>query len=154
MALLFVAEALFGKPYLWDRHGTYQSWPQKVIVKIRNQWYGILERQPTSTVTMIYAKQTKKLINHAQKFTLIMIKPQHSRKSVAMSRLTDQQSSWKQQHIHNILGEYQNIFQATSGVPLHCQVKHSIELVPSSLLPNAYVYRISILENEEIRRKI
>ena len=34
MASLSVADALFSKPYLWDRHGTYQSWPQKVIVKI------------------------------------------------------------------------------------------------------------------------
>ena len=24
---LSVADALFGKPYLWDRHGTYQSQP-------------------------------------------------------------------------------------------------------------------------------
>ena len=34
VAPLSVADALFGKPYLWDRHGTYQSRPQKVIVKI------------------------------------------------------------------------------------------------------------------------
>ena len=61
-----VANALFEKPYLWDRHGTYQSQPQKVIVKIWNQWYDILERKPTSIlVVMITAKQTKNLINHA-----------------------------------------------------------------------------------------
>ena len=41
MAPLFVDDALFGKPYLWDRHGSYKSRPQKVIVKIQNQWYGI-----------------------------------------------------------------------------------------------------------------
>ena len=34
VASLSVADALFGKPCLWDRHGTYQSLPQKVIVKI------------------------------------------------------------------------------------------------------------------------
>ena len=33
VAPLSVADALFGKTYLWDRHGTYQSRPQKVIVK-------------------------------------------------------------------------------------------------------------------------
>ena len=103
---------------------------------------------------MMYTKQTKKLINHAQKFALIMIKPQHSRNTAAMSRLTDQRSSQQQQHINNILEEYQNIFQAPDKVPLHCQVKHSIELVPSSSLPNAFIYRRSILENEEIHRKI
>ena len=43
VAPLFVVETLFGKPYLWDRHGSYQSRPQKVIVKIWIQWYDILE---------------------------------------------------------------------------------------------------------------
>ena len=37
---------------------------------------------------------------------------------------------------------------------MHCQAKHSIEPIPGSSLPNAYVYRRSILENEEIHRKI
>ena len=105
-------------------------------------------------VAMISAKQTKKLINHAQKFALIMIKPQHSRKTVATSRLTDQHSSQQKEQIDNILEEYHNIFQALNAVPLHCQVKHSIELVPSTSLPNASVYRRSILKNEEIHRQI
>ena len=43
VALLCLADTMFGKPYLWDRHGSYQSWPQKVIVKIQNQWYDIPE---------------------------------------------------------------------------------------------------------------
>ena len=47
VAFLYIADALFGKPYLWDRHGSYHSWPQKVIIKIKNQWYKIPEGQPT-----------------------------------------------------------------------------------------------------------
>ena len=46
------------------------------------------------------------------------------------------------------------MFKDPAGIPLHFQVKHSIDLVTSSSLPNAYVYRSSILENEEIHRKI
>ena len=38
-----IDDALFGKPYLWDWHGTNQSKPQKVIFKIGNQWYNIPE---------------------------------------------------------------------------------------------------------------
>ena len=77
-----------------------------------------------------------------------MIKPQHSRKNAATSQLTDQRSSRQQQQINNILEEYQNIFQEMDGVPLLVQVKHSIELVPASSLPNAFVYKRSIIENE------
>ena len=103
---------------------------------------------------MISTKQMKKLINHAQKFALIMIKPQNSRKTTTTIRLTDQRSFQQQQQIDNILKEYQNIFQAPDGVPLHCQVKHFIELVLGYSLPNTYVYRSSILKNEDICRKI
>ena len=31
---LSIADSLFGKPFLWDRHDTYQSQSHKVIVKI------------------------------------------------------------------------------------------------------------------------
>ena len=41
VAQIFVADVFFRKPYLWDRRSTYQSRPQKVIVKIWNHWYGI-----------------------------------------------------------------------------------------------------------------
>ena len=103
---------------------------------------------------MISAKKTKNLINHAQKFTLIMINPRHSRKTATTIQLTHQHSSRQHQQIDNILEEYWNVFQEPNRVPLHCQVKHSIEIVPSSSLPNTYVYRRSILKNEEIQRQI
>ena len=81
-----------------------------MIVKIRNQWYGIRERQPTSIVSIISSKKMKKLINHDQKFALIMMKPQHSRKTATTSQLIAQHSSRQQQQIENILEEYHNIF--------------------------------------------
>ena len=37
---------------------------------------------------------------------------------------------------------------------MHFQVKHSIELVPGSSFPNASIYKIPILKNEEICRQI
>jgi hypothetical protein len=48
----------------------------------------------------------------------------------------------------------QRYFFFTYGVPLHFQVKHSIDLVPSAPLPNGPIYRCSLLENEEIKHQI
>ena len=48
----------------------------------------------------------------------------------------------------------ERISRNPNKVPLHCQEKQSIELVHGSSLPNTFVYRRSILENEEIHRKI
>eukprot|EP00253_Pinus_taeda_P027970 PITA_27970 len=53
-----------------------------------------------------------------------------------------------------IVEEYEDIFTSPAGVPLHCQVKHSIDLTPGAPLPNGPIYRRYVLENNEIRRQI
>ena len=50
--------------------------------------------------------------------------------------------------------EYEDIFTSPVGVPMHCQVKHSIDLTPRAPLPNGPIYRCSVLENDEIKRQI
>eukprot|EP00253_Pinus_taeda_P004879 PITA_04879 len=50
--------------------------------------------------------------------------------------------------------EYKDIFTSPAGVPLHFQVKHSIDLTPGAPLPNGPIYRHSILENDKIKRQI
>ena len=50
--------------------------------------------------------------------------------------------------------EYLDIFYSPTGVPMHCQVKHPIDMTPDAPLPNGPFYRLSLLENEEIKRQI
>jgi hypothetical protein len=50
--------------------------------------------------------------------------------------------------------EYSNILSSLTGVPLHYQVKHPIDLTPNAPLPNGTVYFLSLLENEEIKQQI
>ena len=50
--------------------------------------------------------------------------------------------------------EYRDIFITPTRVPLHYQVKHPIDLTPGASLPNGLIYRRSVLENDEIKRKI
>ena len=50
--------------------------------------------------------------------------------------------------------EYWDIFTSPTGVPLYYQVKHPIDLTPGALFPNGPIYRRSVLENDEIKRKI
>ena len=53
-----------------------------------------------------------------------------------------------------VVEEYKDIFTSLAGVPLHCQVKHSINLTPGVPLPNGAIYWRSVLENDEIKRQI
>ena len=47
-----------------------------------------------------------------------------------------------------------DIVSIPDRVLLHCQVKHSIDLIPWAPLPNGTVYNRSLMENEEIKRQI
>eukprot|EP00253_Pinus_taeda_P002683 PITA_02683 len=52
-----------------------------------------------------------------------------------------------------VVEEYKDIFTSPAGVPLHCQVKHSINLTAGASFPNAPIYWHSVLENDEIKRQ-
>jgi hypothetical protein len=62
--------------------------------------------------------------------------------------------SMQQKQVDKVVVEYKEIFSSPTGVPLHCQVKHPIDLTPNAPLPNGPVYHHSFLENEEIKRQI
>ena len=81
-----------------------------------------------------------------------MIHPQGKKKTMAMT--SRQGSSAQQQQMDKVVEEYGNIFTSPTGVPLHCQVKHPIDLTPGAPLPNGPIYRRSVLENDEIKRQI
>ena len=71
-----------------------------------------------------------------------------------MSMTSAQSPATQQKHVDKVVEEYKDIFTSPIGVPLHCQVNHSIDLIPSAPLPNGTIYRCSLLENEEIKRQI
>eukprot|EP00253_Pinus_taeda_P031993 PITA_31993 len=79
-----------------------------------------------------------------------MIHPQGKKKVVAMA--SRQGSSAQQQQMDKIVEEYRDNFSSPIGVPLHCQVKHFIDLNLGASLPNGPIYQRSILENDEIKR--
>jgi hypothetical protein len=50
--------------------------------------------------------------------------------------------------------EYKYIFSSPIGVPMHYQVKHSIDLTHGAPLPNGPVYQFSLSKNDEIKNQI
>jgi hypothetical protein len=50
--------------------------------------------------------------------------------------------------------EYREIFSSSTWVPIHCQVKNPIDLIPDAPLPNGLVYHRSLMENDEIKHHI
>jgi hypothetical protein len=85
------------------------------------------------------------------KFFLFVILSQNKRKITATSRVSTAELSTQQKQVDKVVEEYSYIFSSPTGVPLHCQVKHPIDMTPGTPLPNGLFYRHSLLENEDIK---
>jgi hypothetical protein len=149
---LDISDVLLGQPYLWKRHVVYESRPHAIIITLGNKLYRILEIASPTTISLVTAKQCSKLISKTRKFVFLKILPQGKKKTVAMTSI--QGPCIGQKQMDKVVEEYENIFTSLAGVPLHCQVKHPIDLTPGAPLPNGTIYRRFVMENDEIQRQI
>jgi hypothetical protein len=73
---LEVFYVILGQPYLWKRYVVYESRPRSVIITLGRQLYNILEVSPPTVISLISAKQCKKVISQTDKFFFFMIHSQ------------------------------------------------------------------------------
>jgi hypothetical protein len=143
-----------GQPYLWKYHVVYESRPRSVIITLNMKFFRIPEAIPPSAISLISAKQCRKVISQTKKFFFFFIGSQSERNIVATSRDFVADITTQKKKVDKVVEEYSYIFSSPTQVPLHCQVKNPIDLTPDASLPNGSVYHHSLLENEEIKRKI
>jgi hypothetical protein len=148
---LEVCNVLLGQPYLWKHHAVYESRPHSVIITLNRKLYRIPEVVPPSAISLISAKQCRKVISQTRKFVFFVIRSQSEQKIAATSRASATNLSTQQKQVDKVMEEYKDIFSSPIGVPLHCQVNHPIDPAPHAPLPNGPIYRRSLLENEEIK---
>eukprot|EP00253_Pinus_taeda_P016997 PITA_16997 len=123
-----------------------------VIITLGNQLYRIPEVAPLTAISLITAKKCSKLIYKTGKFVFLTIRTQRKKNTVATT--SRQGPSPRQLQMDKVVEEYEDIFTSPVGLPVHCQVKHSIDLTLGAPLPNGPIYRHSVLENDEIKRQI
>jgi hypothetical protein len=151
---LEVCDVILGQPYLWKHHVVYESRPRSVIITLNRKLYRIPEAAPPSAISLISTKQCRKVISQMGKFFFFVICSQNERKITATSRVSVADLSTQQKQVYKVMEEYSYIFSSPTGVPLHCQVNHPIDLTLDAPLPNGIVYRRSLLEIEEIKQQI
>jgi hypothetical protein len=65
-------DILLEQPYMWKRHVVYESRPRTVIITLGRKLYGIPKFIPTTTISLITAKQCRKAISQTGKNFLFM----------------------------------------------------------------------------------
>jgi hypothetical protein len=63
VAPLEVCNVFLGQPYLWKRHAVYESRRRSVIITLNRKLYRIPEAVPPSAMSLISAKQCRKVIS-------------------------------------------------------------------------------------------
>jgi hypothetical protein len=81
-----VCDVILGQPYLWKRHVVYDSRPHSVIITLNRKLYKIPEADPPSVISLISAKQYRKVISQTGKFVFFMIHSQNEQKITTTSR--------------------------------------------------------------------
>jgi hypothetical protein len=119
---------------------------------LNRKLYRIPEAVPPSVISLISAKQCRKVISQTRKFVFFVIHSQSEQKIKATSRASAADLSTQHNQVDKVMEEYSNIFSSPTEVTLHCQFKHPIDLTLGTLLPNGPVYHSSLFENEEIKR--
>ena len=154
VAPLDVCDVLLGQPYMYHRHGVYESRPRSVTIKLGEKRYRIPKVCPKQTASLISAKQCKRLISQTGAFVLLMVRSEQTKSVVLNTHAKVTITENQQDQMDKILKKYHSVFKSPVGVPTHCQVKHSIDLIPGTPLPHEPIYRRSVLENDEIKRQI
>jgi hypothetical protein len=135
VAPLEVCNVILGQPYLWKHHVVNESRPHNVIITLNKKLYRILEAVPPSVISLIFAKQCRKVISQTGKFVFFLIRSQNERKIVATSRVFAANLSTQQKQVDKVMEAYSYSFSSPTRVPLHCQVKHPIDLTPTHRCP-------------------
>jgi hypothetical protein len=132
----------------------YEFRHHSVIITLGKQLYTIPEVAPLTAISLIFAKQCSKVISQTEKFLFFVIRARSKQKIAATSMTSTQSLSSQQKQVDRFVEEYRDILSSPTGVPTHCQVKHTIDLTPDAPLPNGPVYHRSLMEKDEIKHQI
>ena len=100
--------------------------------------------------SLINLGQMKRIVNSSKKFLLMVIKANDPEKSNAFEGCDSKQKV----DLIKVVSEYDVLFQEPKGLPPKREIVHDIYLQQDSPLPNIGIYRLSALENVEIKKKV
>ncbi|MCZ2221971.1 reverse transcriptase family protein, partial [Corynebacterium pilbarense] len=92
----------------------------------------------------------KRLVNASKNFVLLMIKPKDNVEKEAFHGYDANLKS----DLYEFVNQYDEMFQEPKGLPPKRGIQHEIQLQQDCPLPNIGMYRMSVMENAEIKKQI
>jgi hypothetical protein len=90
----------------------------------------------------------KRLVNSSKNFVLLMIKPKDNVEKEAFQGCDAKLKS----DLYEVVNQYDEMFQELKGSPPKRGIQYEIQLQQDFLLPNIGMYKMSVMENVEIKK--
>ena len=147
---LDISGIVLESPYLFDRKMIFHRHENKYHLFKYGKEYIVRAHRKKANIAMVNAGQVKRLVNSSKSFVLLMIKTK-----VDVNHESFENFDFKlKSDLYDVVDAHHEMFQVPTGLPPKREVQHEIHLHPDCPLPNIGMYRMSIMENVEIKKKI
>jgi hypothetical protein len=110
--------------------------------------YVVRDHTKKMNLSIINAGQMKRLVNASKNFVLLMIKPKNDVENEAFQGCDTKLKS----NLFEVVNQYDDMFKEPKGLPPKRGIQHEIQLQQDCPLPNIGMYRMSVMENAEIKK--
>jgi hypothetical protein len=147
---LDICGIVLGSPYLYDRKAIFYRQENKYHLFKDGVEYVVRAHTKKMNLSIINAGQMKRLVNASKNFVLLMIKPKNDVENEAFQGCDTKLKS----NLFEVVNQYDDMFKEPKGLPPKRGIQHEIQLQQDCPLPNIGMYRMSVMENAEIKKQI
>jgi hypothetical protein len=147
---LDICGIVLGSPYLYDRKAIFYHHDNKYHLLKYGVEYIVRAHTKKMILSLINARQMKRLVNASKNFVLLMIKPKDDVENKAFQGCDTK----LKYDLFEVVNQYDEMFKEPKGLPPKRGIQHEIQLQQDCPLPNIGMYRMSVMENAEIKKQI
>jgi hypothetical protein len=147
---LDICGIVLGSPYLYDRKAIFHRHENKYHLFKNGVEYIVRAHTKKMNLSLVNAGQMKRLVNASKNFVLLMIKPKDDIENEVFQGCDAKLKS----DLYEVVNQYDEMFQEPKGLPPKRGIQHGIQLQQDCPLPNIGMYRMSVMENAEIKKQI
>jgi hypothetical protein len=141
---------VLGSPYLYDRKAIFHRHENKYHLFKDGVEYIVRAHTKKMNLSLVNAGQMKRLVNASKNFVLLMIKPKDDIENEAFQGCDTKLKS----DLYEVVNQFDEMFKEPKGLPPKRGIQHEIQLQQDCPLPNIGMYRMSVMENAEIKKQI
>jgi hypothetical protein len=146
---------VFRRPYIYMRDVIFMRRANQYRLIKNGNSYTINAHKGKLHISLVSTNQDKKLVSSTKKYVLLFLREnQFDDESIRVNAYLEGCTKEKKHWLEDFLHAYRGVFQEPKWIPPKREVDHRIQLFPYFPLLNIGFYRQSILEENEVKKKL